>query len=133
MNNIEHPLRLVRFGEMICRINELAEQTSAQFALPTAKGPRSGFLIRYQGRFYAYLNRCMHMPLSLDYETNQFLTKDGCHLLCQTHGALYDPKTGQCIGGPPIGLSLIPIKISVRDATIYLDQAPDDFPADALD
>ena len=120
-------------GEAICQIKELAERKSLRFALRTPKGLRGAFLIRYEGQFYGYLNRCLHVPMELDYDTNDFFTGDGCHLLCQTHGALYEPETGHCTGGPPIGLSLFPVKIAVRGTAVYLEQRPEDFPPDALD
>src|SRR5262249_62136101 len=97
MDGGDQDLRVIQPGEAICRVTELAEQQSIRFALPTPKGKRGAFLIRYRGHFYAYLNRCLHMPMALDYDTNDFFAGDGCHLLCQTHGALYHPQTGTCV------------------------------------
>ena len=133
MDTFVQDLPLIQPGQAICSVAALENQSSLRFALQTAKGVRAAFLIRYQGQFYAYLNRCLHMPMALDYDTNDFFAGDGCHLLCQTHGALYNPQTGYCVGGPPIGLSLTPIKIAVRAAAVYFEHHPEDFPADALD
>ncbi|MGD9773146.1 Rieske (2Fe-2S) protein [Diaphorobacter sp.] len=58
------------------------------------------FAIRYRGRAYAYLNRCTHVPIEMDYQEGQFFDDTGSWLLCATHGAAYQPDTGACAGGP---------------------------------
>lgn len=58
------------------------------------------FAIRYQGQAHAYLNRCSHVPMEMDYQPNRFFDTTGHWLICSTHGAMYDPKTGQCRQGP---------------------------------
>ena len=48
------------------------------------------------------------------YLTNRsFLTEDGRFILCATHGACYEPDTGECIDGPALGKSLIPVPLSI--------------------
>lgn len=58
------------------------------------------FAIRYQGRVYAYLNQCNHVQMEMDYLPNRFFDLTGHRLICATHGALYQPETGACTGGP---------------------------------
>lgn len=58
------------------------------------------FAVRYQGKVFAYLNRCQHIPIELDYQPNRFFDAFGNWLVCATHGALYEPSTGACVGGP---------------------------------
>ena len=58
------------------------------------------FAIRWQGRVYAYLNRCSHIPMEMDYQPNRFFDDSGQWLLCATHGAAYRPDTGECAAGP---------------------------------
>ena len=58
------------------------------------------FAIRYQGVAHAYLNRCTHVPMEMDYQPNRFFDDSGKWLLCATHGAAYAPDTGSCAGGP---------------------------------
>ena len=52
------------------------------------------FAIRYGGRAFAYLNRCAHVAMELDWQPGMFFDFDAEHLLCSTHGAFYDPATG---------------------------------------
>ncbi len=58
------------------------------------------FAVRYQGTVHAYLNRCGHVSIEMDYQPNQFFDLSGHWLICATHGALYAPQTGQCRMGP---------------------------------
>lgn len=79
-----------------------------------------GFVSRWQGKLVAYENKCQHLPVSLDYGDNQFFSRDGVHLICQTHGALYEPSTGLCVRGPCEGESLQPLQIEVKDGSVWL-------------
>lgn len=58
------------------------------------------FAIRYKGSPHAYLNRCTHVAMEMDWQPNRFFDDSGRWLLCATHGAVYEPDTGACKGGP---------------------------------
>ncbi len=58
------------------------------------------FAIRYQGQAHAYLNRCTHVAMELDWQPNRLFDDTGRWLLCASHGATYAPDTGACAGGP---------------------------------
>lgn len=75
------------------------------------------FAIRYNGQAYAYLNRCTHVPMELDYQPNRIFDDSGEWLLCATHGAAYRPDTGDCGGGPCRG-GLVKIELSERDGVV---------------
>jgi len=78
-----------------------------------------GFAICIHGKIYAYRNHCPHVGSPLDWVPNQFFSDDGETLLCHTHGALFDPVTGDCISGPcPRGL--YPISIQETNETIQV-------------
>lgn len=68
----------------------------------------SGFVVRYAGVVYGYLNRCAHVPIALDWEEGQFFESSGLYLMCATHGAVYAPTTGKCEGGP------VPVLVCAR-------------------
>lgn len=76
------------------------------------------FAIRYQGQARAYLNRCTHVAMELDFQPNRFMDDSGRFIICATHGALYDPATGACMGGPGRG-GLIPIALSEHEGVIH--------------
>ena len=81
------------------------------------------FAIRYQGQVHAYLNRCAHVPMEMDYQPNRFFDSTGHWLMCATHGAMYRPQTGACRSGPCRG-GLIKIELSEQDGVVHWHTAP---------
>jgi nitrite reductase/ring-hydroxylating ferredoxin subunit len=75
------------------------------------------FAIRYQGQAHAYLNRCSHVAMELDYQPDRFFDDSGRWLLCATHGASYAPDSGECQGGPCRG-GLVKIQLSEADGVV---------------
>ena len=77
-----------------------------------------GFVVRFRGTPYAYLNRCAHVPMELDWVQGQFFEAGGELLMCATHGAVYRPETGACAGGPCRGGKLRPIGVREVDGKV---------------
>lgn len=73
------------------------------------------FFVRYGGAVYGYLNRCAHVPMELDWIEGQFFESSGLYLMCATHGAIYAPESGRCVGGPCRGAKLRPVSVEERD------------------
>jgi nitrite reductase/ring-hydroxylating ferredoxin subunit len=76
------------------------------------------FAIRYEGRPHAYLNRCAHIAMEMDYQPNRFFDDTGRWLLCATHGAAYRPDTGACAGGPCRG-GLVKIALTEAGGVVH--------------
>jgi nitrite reductase/ring-hydroxylating ferredoxin subunit len=76
------------------------------------------FAVRSKGKVQAYLNRCTHIAMEMDYQPDRFFDEAGQWLMCATHGATYDPATGACVGGPCQG-GLIKIELTERDAQVF--------------
>jgi nitrite reductase/ring-hydroxylating ferredoxin subunit len=76
------------------------------------------FAIRFRGKVHAYLNRCSHVAMEMDYQPNRFFDITGTRLICATHGALYQPDTGECRGGPCRG-GLVKIELTERDGAVH--------------
>jgi nitrite reductase/ring-hydroxylating ferredoxin subunit len=81
------------------------------------------FAIRYQGQVHAYLNRCAHVAMELDWQPNRLFDDSGRWLLCSTHGAVYQPDTGACVDGPCRG-GLVKISLTERDGVVHWHTAP---------
>lgn len=86
------------------------------------------FVIRYDGVAHGYLNQCAHVPMEMDWQEGQFFDSAGLYLMCATHGAVYAPDTGQCMGGPCRGATLAKLRIEERDGSIYWLPEPPFFP-----
>lgn len=107
-------------GRVIASVQEMVPGTVKKFWLICDKYRVSCFLINYQGGFHAYVNSCRHLITPLDFVRYQFFTEDGRHLVCLTHGALYEPDTGMCVAGPCEGLYLHALPVSVESDEIVV-------------
>jgi nitrite reductase/ring-hydroxylating ferredoxin subunit len=76
------------------------------------------FAIRFDGQVHAYLNRCSHVAMEMDYQADRFFDPSGRWLMCATHGAMYAPDDGQCLGGPCRG-GLVKIALTERDGVVH--------------
>jgi nitrite reductase/ring-hydroxylating ferredoxin subunit len=90
-----------------------------RFAVIFGGAPGTGFVVRYQGQAYGYLNRCAHVPIELDWSEGEFFESSGLYLMCSTHGAVYEPGSGLCAGGPCKGKRLRPIAIEEKDGQLF--------------
>jgi nitrite reductase/ring-hydroxylating ferredoxin subunit len=86
---------------------------------------RTGFVVRYKLVAHAYLNRCAHVPIELDWAEGEFFESSGLYLMCSTHGAIYSPETGRCLGGPCKGGRLHNITVVEKENQIFWQ--PDDY------
>ena len=76
------------------------------------------FAVRFDGQVHAYLNRCTHVAMEMDYQPDRFFDETGRWLICATHGATYAPDTGVCQGGPCRD-GLIKIPLSEHDGVVH--------------
>ncbi len=102
----------------LCNSGDLVEGGQAvPFDVVHAGQTCRGFAIRFEGRVHAFLNRCTHIPMEMDYQPDRFFDDSGQWLLCATHGATYRPDTGECVGGPCRG-GLVRIALSEQDGVV---------------
>ena len=89
-----------------CAATALQPGQTARFSLLREGRTVAGFIVNHDGRHFAYINRCPHAGTPLDLWPNEFLTADRRHLICATHGAVFEPDTGRCVEGPCPGAHL---------------------------
>lgn len=107
-------------GELICTSAAVVEGgNGVRFTVTQNGAALPAFVIRYRQRVYAYLNRCTHRSTELDWEPGRFYDREVRHLICATHGALYEPETGGCAGGPCNG-GLVKLEVIEKNSGIYL-------------
>ena len=105
--------------KFIGRVGELSHGTSKKFALRCHGAVLEAMLINYEDRLFAYVNRCRHISLSLDWVDNQFFTEDKRYLICANHGATYEPVSGECIWGPCFGEFLERVPLEIEEEKIF--------------
>ncbi len=105
----------------IAPVGELKNHQSKKFMIQRADRQTEAFLIQKDGRHYAYLNLCRHWTVGLDFDGNEFFSEDGEWLVCKNHGAVYNPVTGGCEGGPCGGAPLYRVPLVEKEGFIYAD------------
>ncbi len=104
----------------LCALADL-DATGARSLTVTLDGrPTDLFVVRRDGAVYAYVDRCPHAGTPLAWAEHEYLDEDGEHLICATHGALFDIATGACRGGPCRGAGLTPLPVVVEDDAVWL-------------
>ena len=104
---------------LICAAQDLVDGGSGvRFEVCLYGRNEPAFAIRFAGKVRAYLNRCAHVPMEMDYQENRFFDDSGRWLLCATHGATYAPDTGTCVAGPCRG-GLVKIALTESDGMVH--------------
>ena len=112
---------------VICRSVEVIERGDGiRFEAKRYGRDESAFVVRVDGRVRAFLNRCAHVPTELDWNPGKFFDAEGTMLICSTHGALYDPDSGNCIAGPCRGRKLIELEVAERDGLVMFKETTDE-------
>ena len=95
-----------------------------RFQLPILGEFVTGFVVRFKGQAYAYVNQCAHVSVELDWNHGDFFTRQKDYLVCATHGAQYRPDNGFCVMGPCKGKSLKSLALTEQDHKIIINLIP---------
>ncbi len=106
------------------RLSELDDPGCREFEIGAGDWPFAGFVVRQGERVFAYRNYCMHVGHPLNWVPDDFLTRDRRHIICASHGAMYEIDTGLCVAGPCTGKELTNLAAWVRDDIIYVARPP---------
>ena len=105
---------------LICTTDQLTDPGSYGFEIDFNGESVEGFIVQYNGQFFAYRNSCPHTGAPLDWVEHQFLDTYGSLIQCAVHDARFYIETGECVFGPCPGESLSKLDICVEDGRIYL-------------
>ena len=116
-----------RTERLICAGDALVEGgEGVRFEVEYFGETAPAFAVRAGGRVHAYLNRCSHVPMELDWRPGVFFATDGRDLICSTHGAEYAADSGRCLGGPCGETPLIKLTVAEREGSVYFLGFEDD-------
>ncbi|SDD42757.1 Ferredoxin subunit of nitrite reductase or a ring-hydroxylating dioxygenase [Paracoccus isoporae] len=92
-------------GTVVCKIDEV----EGVKALDLAGFPL--LVVRDADGLRGFVNLCPHQYLPLDYQGTRILSADGARLICSSHQAQFDCRTGAVIAGPAgCGLDPVPLR-----------------------
>ncbi|MDB5456457.1 MAG: Rieske (2Fe-2S) domain protein [Caulobacter sp.] len=104
-------------GVKLCALSDLADPGARNFVLQIGERYFHGFVVRVGDGVSGYVDRCPHMGLPLAKTLDDYLSPDG-HVVCGWHGAVFEPTTGLCRGGPCVGASLTAWPVRVMDGVV---------------
>ncbi|MBD3633618.1 MAG: Rieske (2Fe-2S) protein [Methylophaga sp.] len=105
----------------VCQSGELEEYQTRGFTVEVGEDSLDFFLLKQDGEIRAYLNFCPHLGIPLNWQPDEFMSMEGTHIQCSTHGALFQLEDGYCFSGPCRGQSLTPLNIEITESQeIYL-------------
>lgn len=106
-------------GLRLCALAEIADPGAKGFRFREGEALFAGFVVRRGDLVAGYVDRCPHASWPLSPLDDRFLTRNGDHILCSGHGALFDLADGGCVAGPCMGARLSPWPIELRGADVF--------------
>ena len=104
-------------GTWLCRLGDIAEPGARGFSFRDGEALFAGFVVRAGGEARGYEDHCPHAGMPLALMPDRYLTREGDLILCASHGALFRPLDGHCVGGPCAGRALTawPVRVEGED------------------
>jgi nitrite reductase/ring-hydroxylating ferredoxin subunit len=96
---------------VLCRIDEIEDGEGKGLTLGEGPDALEIVVVREGERVYGYVNSCPHTGTPLEWIEDEFMSEDGGHILCHTHGALFRIEDGHCVAGPCAGDALTPVAV----------------------
>ncbi len=92
----------------------LGEGRAVRFTVTLDGVAQEALAVRWRGAAHAYVNRCRHQSLPLDFGDGHVFDEAYDALVCCHHGARYRPDTGECFEGPCVGGRLTTLVLETR-------------------
>ena len=113
---LPRPLSAAAKSQPLCAAADLVERGRAFVFDVLLRGQLArAFVLRFDGRLVAYINRCGHVPVEMDWQPGEFLDQDKRWIICAIHGASYEPADGHCVAGPCRSGKLIAVTVAECD------------------
>jgi nitrite reductase/ring-hydroxylating ferredoxin subunit len=110
---------------VLCRVDDIVDGDTRGFVLGEGDWPLRGLLVRQGEDVRGFVNHCPHAGHRLNFHPDRFLTPDRQLILCLSHGAVFDKRSGVCVMGPCVGESLKPVPVRVQDGNVLTAEALD--------
>jgi nitrite reductase/ring-hydroxylating ferredoxin subunit len=104
----------------LCKLSELPNFEARGFTVDSEQGELSLVAIRHDNEISVYENRCPHLNIPLNWQPDEFMSLEGTHIQCSTHGALFNIEDGHCISGPCRGQGLSRYKANTKETDVWL-------------
>ncbi|MDB5994444.1 MAG: Ferredoxin subunit of nitrite reductase and ring-hydroxylating dioxygenase [Pseudomonas sp.] len=106
---------------VLCRMDEVED--GGALGLPWQQNPEGMVVLRRGDSVWAYVNRCPHFSVPLNFKPQTFCTYRRKVLMCAHHSAMFRFEDGHCVDGPCKGAHLEPVPVRLVDGVVLLDIA----------
>ena len=104
----------------IGRLDEIDDPGCREFSIGEGDWPFRGFVVRKGDDVFAYQNYCVHAGHPLNWQPDNFLTKDKSAIICASHGATFAIDSGECFAGPCVGKALRQVEVRIQDGDVIV-------------
>ena len=104
----------------LCNLSDIEDGNSAAFNVDFNGKSKMVLAVRKDKEVFVYINSCPHTGSPLDIHAGKFLSKEKKHILCSTHGALFQIEDGYCIFGPCRSSYLEAVPIIITDNNVLI-------------
>ncbi|MBJ9622663.1 Rieske (2Fe-2S) protein [Burkholderia multivorans] len=98
----------------LCRFSDVPDGGAR--VVDEARSGRSVIVVRRGAQVWAYVNRCPHFSVPLDFVPGDVSCYRSQVLMCAHHSALFRFDDGMCIDGPCAGAGLEAVPVEVDPA-----------------
>lgn len=106
-------------GTLLAHVEELPDHGGKELVFTQDRFRTSIFIQKMGDAIEVFLNYCPHAGTPLNLFGDKFTDLKGESILCRTHGALFDTRSGLCTRGPCKGAYLRKIAHEVREGGVY--------------
>ncbi|WP_248324003.1 MULTISPECIES: Rieske 2Fe-2S domain-containing protein [unclassified Caballeronia] len=106
-------------GSQLCRLDEVPD--GGALVVPKESVGPSIVVVRRGDKAWAYVNRCPHFSVSLDFVPGSVSCYRSQVLMCAHHSALFRFDDGKCIDGPCKGAALdaVPVEVDRNACVVF--------------
>jgi nitrite reductase/ring-hydroxylating ferredoxin subunit len=102
----------------LCNLSALDDPGAQGFVFEADGAAFRGFVVRRGDAVTGFIDSCPHVGAPLALTPTAYLTRNGDHVICASHGALFRPDDGLCIAGPCVGRSLRPWPVALDEGWV---------------
>ena len=107
----------------LCQLEDIEDGGSAGFTAEVDGKPSMLLAVRKGKNVFVYINSCPHIGVPLDFHAGKFLSRDHEHIICSTHGALFEIEDGLCVSGPCRNAYLKAVLVTVEDSSVLIEES----------
>nr|ABU50911.1 hypothetical protein [Pseudomonas sp. WBC-3] len=106
---------------VLCKLDDIKEGGALGLPGPQHPHPEGLVVVRRGDSVWAYVNRCPHFSVPLNFQPQTFCTYRSQILMCAHHSAMFRFEDGQCVDGPCKGAQLESVPIRLVDRVVILE------------